>query len=117
MLTHQQLRALRARIHELSTEACSDPVGTELATIALELLACLERASTSEVQLPTTMVELVAACRAAVASDRLGEPRPLVHVEHQLSAHGWTPDPRARPAALLAEMSALNGPSTARAVA
>jgi len=104
MLAHQQPRALRARIDELPT-------------IALELLACLERARTSEVRSQTTVAELVAACRAAVASDRLGEPGPLVHVEHQLSARGWAPDPRARPAALLAAVSTLNGPSPARAVA
>jgi len=67
--------------------------------------------------LQTIVAELVAAWRAAVASDRLAEPSLLVHVGHQLSAHGWTPDPRARPAALLAAVSTLDGPPPARAVA
>ena len=105
MLPHHQLRA---RIDELATEARGDPAGTELAAVALELLASLERARTGEVLLRTTVADLVAACRATVAAAHLGHPEPLIHIEHQLSAHGWAPNPDARPTTLLAATANLN---------
>lgn len=45
--------------------------------------------------------ELVAAARAAVAGQRLGEDDPLIHVRHVLNRHGQLPPKGARPMALL----------------
>lgn len=45
--------------------------------------------------------ELLAAARAAVAGQRLGEGDPLIHVRHVLDRHGQLPPEGARPVALL----------------
>jgi len=107
MLSRLQLCSLRHRIHELATQARSDPVAAELGTVALELLASLEQTRTSEMRVRATVAELVAACRASVAADRLGDQHPCIHIEHQLDAHGWTPAPDARPPTLLAATASL----------
>lgn len=45
--------------------------------------------------------ELLAATRAAVAGDRLGEADPLIYVRHTLGRHGQLPPEGARPVVLL----------------
>ena len=102
MLSGLQLRSQRERIEQLISKAGSDPAAAELGILAQDLLAAIEQKATNEMRLRATVTELVAACRASVAADRLGHPHPCVHIEHQLDANGWAPSPGDRPAALLA---------------
>ncbi|MEU8251095.1 hypothetical protein [Nonomuraea sp. NPDC048916] len=111
MITSTRFESLRERIHELTAGSGgpASPSATthELGVLALLLHSLLEQSMSSEMRLRATQAELVAACRATVAAARQGELDPLVHVEHQLEAHGWMPAADARPAQLLAAVSAL----------
>jgi hypothetical protein len=106
-ITPTEIGSLRSRLHELSAQDHRPAVAEELIAIADRLLDLVEQVHSSEMQLRALQAELVAACRASVAAARLGEPHPLVHVEHQLTAHGWMPGPDWRPARLLAAVTEL----------